>query len=443
MAVDRTGVEPAIGWLYDQFTGDDEDSRVCKDIPDASCRHQPRNFLSYLGANVLGKIADEIASARMILPWMLTSIGAPAWITGFVVPIREAGVLLPQLAVAAYVRILPIRKRVWLLGALLSAVALAAMALVARQMQGAVAGVLILFLLMLYSLARGLCSVSAKDVLGKTVSKTRRGTLMGYSVTISSIAVIVLGTYLFAYGSDLQSVDLFFHLLLSAAGLWLAGIVIFNMILEQPGSIEGGANALKAAGQNLSLLINDLPFRRFVIVRALLLGIALMPPFIVIMSYQNTTVGLGGLGGLVLANGIAGATSSVFWGRLGDRHSRLAISIAAALGALVGMVIWAMWLLDSDLLYRPLTYVLLVFSVAIAHNGARLSRKVYLVDMATSETRAAYVAVSNTVIGGAMLAAGAFGALADLFGPPVAILLLALMSSGAALYAGRLDNVSG
>jgi hypothetical protein len=34
-------------------------------------------------------------------------------------------------------------------------------------------------LLVLFSLTRGLCSVSAKDVLGKTVSKARRGNLMG------------------------------------------------------------------------------------------------------------------------------------------------------------------------------------------------------------------------------------------------------------------------
>jgi len=37
----------------------------------------------------------------------------PATFTGFLVPIREAGVLLPQLAVAAAVRRLAIRKGVW------------------------------------------------------------------------------------------------------------------------------------------------------------------------------------------------------------------------------------------------------------------------------------------------------------------------------------------
>lgn len=90
----------AIEELYDRITGD-EDARVCKDIPEAACNDQPRNFFAYLGANLLGKVADEIASAKLVIPWLFGTLGVPATFTGFLVPIREAGVLLPQLAVAA------------------------------------------------------------------------------------------------------------------------------------------------------------------------------------------------------------------------------------------------------------------------------------------------------------------------------------------------------
>ena len=46
--------------LYNRITGD-EDARVCKDIPDSACDDQPHNFFAYLGANFLGKVADERA----------------------------------------------------------------------------------------------------------------------------------------------------------------------------------------------------------------------------------------------------------------------------------------------------------------------------------------------------------------------------------------------
>jgi hypothetical protein len=98
-----------MGILYDQITGD-EDARVCKGIPDAACRHLPRNFFACLAANFLSKVADELSSARLVLPWLLGAVAAPAAFVGFLVPIREAGVLLPQLAVAAYIRRLSRRK---------------------------------------------------------------------------------------------------------------------------------------------------------------------------------------------------------------------------------------------------------------------------------------------------------------------------------------------
>lgn len=58
------------------------------------------------------------------------------------------------------------------------------MALVAS---GVAAGLGILSLLLVFSLARGLCSVVHKDVLGKTVPKTRRGRLAGLSATAAGV----------------------------------------------------------------------------------------------------------------------------------------------------------------------------------------------------------------------------------------------------------------
>lgn len=81
--------------LYDLITGD-EDARVCRGIPSDACDDQPHNFFAYLGANSLSKVADELSSARLVLPWLLGALGAPAAFTGFLVPIRESGVLLPQ-----------------------------------------------------------------------------------------------------------------------------------------------------------------------------------------------------------------------------------------------------------------------------------------------------------------------------------------------------------
>ena len=431
---------PTLGWMYEQITGD-EDARVCKDIPDTSCQHLPRNFFAYLFANLLSKLADELSSARLILPWLLGVLGAPATFTGFLVPIREAGVLVPQLFIAAYIRRLAIRKGVWLLGAGLSAGALLLMAVSVQNLQGSAAGWSIILLITVYSVARGFCSVSAKDVLGKTVSKTRRGVLMGYSASIAGVLTLALGFYINNLGQQ-ADVDLLVVMLLAAAGIWVVAMVIFAVIREAPGATENGGNAFATAVKSMGILFTDAGFRQFVIARTLLLSIALAPPFYVLLAQQHSS-GVVGLGLLIIASGLAGSLSAPVWGKLSDRSSRWVMVIAAGLAGTTGIITWLLDRTDLAMMHSIWTYAVLFFLIAVFHGGVRLGRKVYLVDMATTENRSTYVAVSNTVIGVAILAGGLFGVIGDLFSTGSTIAILGLLSIIAALYIARIPEVSG
>ena len=432
---------PLLGLAYDRITGD-EDARVCKDIPDSACRHLPRNFFAYLLANFLSKVADELSSARLVLPWLLGALGAPAVFVGFLVPIREAGVLLPQLAVAAYIRRLPRRKGVWLLGAFLSAVALLCIAVTTTALQGIAAGWAILAMVTLFSLARGLCSVSAKDVLGKTVSKTRRGALMGYSAAAAGLVTLLIGGYVELFGGRRLGTDFFMAILLVAAGVWLLAIAAFASIREEAGATEGGGNAITTALRSLALLKTDQALRRYVIARALLLSAALAPPFYVLLAQQRSA-GVTGLGLLIIASGLAASLSAPVWGRMGDRSSRRVMVVASAAAGLTGLLTWLFDAVGGPIMNSPWTYALLFLLIAVFHSGVRLGRKVYLVDMASQDTRSTYVAVSNTVIGAAMLACGAVGVLADLFRTSAVLALLGLVSLLAAIFIARMPDVSG
>jgi len=430
-----------LGRFYDLITGD-EDARVCREIPEQACQHMPRNFLAYLLSNLLTKLADELASARLVLPWLLGALGAPAVFTGFLVPIREAGVLLPQLVVAAYIRRLALRKTVWLFGAALSAFALLLMALSATSLKGSQVGWSIVMLVTLFSLARGLCSVSAKDVLGKTVSKTRRGALMGTSAGIAGLATLALGIATEMRAADGQGVALFALFLVSAAALWAGAAAIFASIREVPGATEGGDNALRVALESLALLRDDPVFRRFVVARVLLLSVALVPPFYVLLAQQHSSGSIG-LGLLIVASGLASSISAPVWGVWADRSSRRVMVIASAAAAAVGLSTWTVDATGLSLFDSEWSYGVLFLLIAVAHSGVRLGRKVYLVDMANAETRSAYVAVSNTVVGSAILLGGGVGILADLWQTSTVIGLLSLFSLIAAAYVARLQDVSG
>ena len=323
-------------WLYDQVTGD-EDSRVCKDIPDEACHDQPRNFFAYLFANIFNKIADELVSARLTLPWLFNALGIPLVFVSYLVPIREAGVLIPQLFVAAYIRLRPYRKPVWIIGATLSGLSLLLMAVAIAptswQLTGVTAGWMLLLLLVLYSLARGLCSVSAKDVLGKTISKTRRGRLMGYTASLSGLATLLIGFYLqFGEGAEPNTLNVLFTFVLLAALFWLFALASFSTINETAGATEGGGNALDVAKESLTLVTSDNLFRQYLVSRMLLLSIALVIPFYVLLIQNTVQQSLAVLGWLIIAGGLASSLSAPLIGKLADKSSRLVMAIASLLG---------------------------------------------------------------------------------------------------------------
>ena len=105
------------------YLAEDEDARVCKDIPDSACNDQPQAFIAHLIALSMTKLGDSLVSARLVLPWILTSLGAPSAFISALVPLRESLALLPQLIIAQQLRETPIRKWFWVAGSIGQAVA--------------------------------------------------------------------------------------------------------------------------------------------------------------------------------------------------------------------------------------------------------------------------------------------------------------------------------
>jgi hypothetical protein len=422
-----------------------EDARACRAISDEACREVPGNFLRIAASNTLTKVGDRVASPKTTIAWLLQALGAPPVVTGLIVPIRESGSLLPQLAIAAFVRGLPIRKWVWVFGAVVQALAIGAIGGFALVLRGAAAGWSIAGMLVLFSLARGFCSVASKDVLGKTIPKARRGRLNGLTASASGLLGLVAGLAMIFGHSDPAgggSVTRFAALLLAAGALWLLAATIYARINEFPGETAGGRNGGIEALRKLDLLRRDRSFRNFVAVRSLAIGSGLSAPFVVTLAHRA----LGGaalwLGVFIVADGLAAMLSARAWGRRADRSSRGVLVASMALtGGLLVVVAGAGWLGLPPLAARVF-FPLAFFLLGIAHSGVRLGRKTYLVDMAEGNLRTDYVAVSNTVIGVILLAAGAVTGSIALLSVPVALAVFAACALGGALLGRSLPEVS-
>lgn len=418
----------------------EEDARVCKDIEDDACRVVPGNFLLQVVTQFFTKLGDAIANPKTVLAWLLAALSAPGVFTAFLVPVRESGSLIPQLVIASYVRRRSIRKWMFVTGSLLQALAVVAMALVAVTLSGTAAGIGLLSALVMFSLARGLCSVASKDVLGKTVPKTRRGRVNGWSQSLAGAVTIGVGVFLLFDGTQGDDSGVYLLLLAVAAGLWLVASASYAMIREFPGATEGGGNALAEAWQRLSLLQSDHGFRRFVVARSLLLCSALSAPFFIMLAHERTEGALLVLGLFVIADGIASLISAPFWGRFADISSRRVMIIAGSCAGLVGLTLVAVVHGLPMLAGSAWLYPLFFFLLAVAHAGVRLGRKTYIVDLAGGNKRTDYVAVSNTVIGVVLLLTGSIGALTTVMPTSGIILILAGMGLAGAWLSSRLPE---
>jgi hypothetical protein len=327
-------------------------------------------------------------------------------------------------------------------GSLLQAAAVLAMGLIAWFLSGVAAGVAVVACLAVFSLARGLSSVAAKDVLGKTIPKTRRGRVNGFSASAAGFATLGIGAALVAVGVDDGAPATFLVLLVIAAALWILAAGLYSGIVEWRGETEGGGNALAEAFRRLVLLRDDRSFRNFVIARALLLCSALSAPYYVILARRHDTEVAGQLGVFIIAGGLASSLSAPLWGRMADWSSRTVMVVAALITSVLGFLAVGVELFAPSLAVTVWFYPAVFFVLMIAHSGVRLGRKTYVVDLASGNRRTDYVAVSNSVIGVVLLLLGGMGAVAQLFSVPFVILALSFLGLGGAAMSWSLPEVT-
>lgn len=417
----------------------EEDARVCTDIPEEACREVPRNFFLVLGSNVLTKLGDLLISPKTVLAWLLSAIGAPA-LVAWLVPIRESGSMIPQMVIGAWVRRKPVRKWFWTLGSFGQAASVLGMAASVWFLEGYVAGAGIVGALVLFSLARGFCSVSMKDVQGKCIPKKRRGRLSGLASTIGGTATVILTALLFWNRGD-PGVLFYTLLLLLAAALWVIAGVLFASVDEYEGETGGGGNALSDAIKSLSLLRYDAPFRHFVITRALLLCSALASPYFVVLAQKHSDTGWL-LGVFLLASSLASSVSASVWGWMADESSRKVMIRGAIVASATCLAVGLTALFSGEATSSVWFYPAGFFVLSIAHAGVRLGRKTYLVDMAGGNKRTDYTSVSNTVIGVLLLVTGGLTAAVSMVSDVAVILTLGFMGLAGAISATRLREVT-
>lgn len=438
-----TGIPSGFARLHALLVDDDELAQVCRDLPESACHAQPHNYGVHVVSLSLARVGEGLADPKLVLAWLLDAIGTPTWALGLLVPVRESLAMLPQLAISARIRRLSIRKTVYVFGCVVQGVAIISFGLMgwfAQMLSGAFVGIAAVALIAIFALGRSLCSISHKDLLGKTVDKGRRGSVSGTAGTIAAVATLLMAVG-YSTGWIPLTVPVVAGMVAIGGICWLLAAFVFGLIREEPGATPGGIDGLAAVIAQLGLLRSNVQLRRLIVTRTLLLSTALAPPFYIALSGDNATSGLGTLGPFMIASAAASLASTYVWGRLADRSSRLVLILAATLAALANGAAAFVALAMPTVLQEASLLPALLFILMIAHQGVRLGRSVHVVDMADRDNRATYTALSNSVVGLILLAGGVFGVIAQWLGIATVLAIFTSMASLAIVAAAGLDDV--
>ena len=404
--------------------------------------HESHNARRFIIANGVQNLGDQLVAAKTVLPWLFQTAGVPAALMALLVPIRESGSMLPQAALTPWVLNSPSRKRLWIIGGIVQALAALGIGLAAMVMDSLALGIVVLVLLGVLSIGRALCSITGKDVQGKTISKGKRGIVTGRATTLGGIATLIVGISLLFFG-DVDRTALIIVLMLGAAS-WAVASIVFTGIIEPDENSHTETNSherIRWWTDTWALFVRDAQFRDFVIVRSLMLVSALSTSFIVALSHSVGNDSISGLTGFVLASGLASLLGGSVSGRLSDISSRRVMSVGAAIASalLVFIVISAQFLPQQWNFYLlPLGF----FAINLVHTAIRVARKTYVVDMAEGSQRTRYVASANTLMGVMLLLVGGISAIVSVFGNQAALLFLAAVGFIGTWRAGKLPEVS-
>ena len=359
-----------------------------------------KTFTQLISIATCGKLADLLISAKTTLPWLLASLGAPIWIVSMLVPIRESGSLIPQWPLKQKVRHIENRLVIWRWGIVIQAFSICLMLTSAIFTEALIAGLLILFCLLLLSLGRSLSSLSMKDIQGINVEKGQRGKLVGMASTMSGLLSLITAGLLILSPQDMsiKAIQLMitFSAFIMFVSLFLSIGLTANLSDNKKDSNDG-KSLWKTINQQADL-------RQLIVSRCLLLHAALIAPFFVSASAINNDFFQ--LPYFIIASAMASFLSSYLWGKMADKSSIHTMFYATLVCISASVAFYFITSIDNWWVD-----VFLFFVLNLGYAGIRIGRKTYMLDIAQGSQRTLYVAAANSMVGYVLLMLGGLYAL--------------------------------
>lgn len=384
-----------------------QDTAVDMETSDAY-PHYRRNFAAVLADYTFFAIALAFINSSTILPAFVRQLTDSPLLIGLNSTLQTGVWLLPQLIAAKYLGGKAQKKRYLLIptaigrpGLLIFALAL--FAGVARY--PALTLALLFAGMTLFWLTDALATVAWFDIVGQIFPGNRRGRLFGLAQFLSGLVTVGVGFGInHVLGSAGPPFPHNYAILFLAAGAFLMCSWCSMATLKErraPVKADDAPPQVTFLRRLGDIWRRDRNFRLFIAVRLLIGMHGLALPFYVIFATDRLGLGEGMIGSFTSAQVVGNMVGGVILGALHEkRGGRRAIQVGVGAGTLSPL--WALLLplwLPAGHRYMAYGYGLVFVALGVFQSTFMQGFFNYLLDMASAEERATYVALSNTIQG--------------------------------------------
>lgn len=407
------------------------------------------NFATLLVQGVSRRVANELSSEKLVLPFLYTALGGAVLFAGLFTPVIVVARLLAQLFGARLVELTRQGKRFLAASTVLTAAVLVCLAGFRGDLPTAWLPVVFVAASVVLGMGNGFGALVVQDMIGRVLGERSRINLLfaiGAGSGFLVIVATVLSQLVTGFGSSAEAAADHVHLIWTSAGILAVSTLAALAVRESPRAVP--AATPDPAGESYigslyasSRKVLDLAwFRRFVLARVLFMSVEMMMPFFAVHAATYHANTAPSLSMFVIAVSLGMIGGGLVWPHVSKRSIQLVLSLASLVAGLAAVLALVNHVVEG--VQSPYLHAAMIFCLAFATQGTLDGSTAYVVGSTTDEERPYCIAISNlaAAIVGIGLALGA-GTISQFRGVIVGIMVMAVLNLAAAAYAMTLRDV--